>query len=287
MGQAVSDMGAVISAPLVVIGEKLGLYKAMAGAGPLTPRSWPSGPAPPSATCASGCATRPPAATSPTTRSATRYTLPDEHALALADEDSPVYILGGFESIASLYADEDQILEAFRSGNGLGWDEHDPACSRAPSASSVPATRPPGRRVDSRARRRRGEARARREGRRRRLRARRLDDPHGEGLPELAFVGFDYHEASIERAREAAERGRRRRPRHLRGRDREGLPGHRLRPRVRLRLPARHGRPGRRRGARARDARRDGTWMIVEPFADDRSRTTSTRSGASSTAPRR
>jgi hypothetical protein len=54
-----------------------------------------------------------------------RYTLPDEHALALADEDSPFYILGVYDWIASLYADEDQILEAFRSGRGMGWHEHD------------------------------------------------------------------------------------------------------------------------------------------------------------------
>jgi hypothetical protein len=49
-----------------------------------------------------------------------RYTLPDEQALALADEDSHFYILGVYDSIASLYADEDQILEAFRSGEGMG-----------------------------------------------------------------------------------------------------------------------------------------------------------------------
>ena len=67
-----------------------------------------------------------------------RYTLPDEHALAPADEDSPFYILGVYDSIASLYADEDQIFEAFRSG-------------RSP-----------------------GEADARRQGRRRRLRPRRV-----------------------------------------------------------------------------------------------------------------
>ncbi len=54
-----------------------------------------------------------------------KYTLPDEHALALADEDSPFYILGVYDSIASLYADEDKILEAFRSGGGMGWHEHD------------------------------------------------------------------------------------------------------------------------------------------------------------------
>jgi Rv2258c-like winged HTH domain len=45
-----------------------------------------------------------------------RYTPPDEHALALADEDSPFYILVAYELIASLYADEDKILETFRQG---------------------------------------------------------------------------------------------------------------------------------------------------------------------------
>ena len=63
MGQVVTDMGAVISAPLMVIGERLGLYKAMAGAGPLSSvevaggRGWRSG------RCVSGCAIRLRAAT--------------------------------------------------------------------------------------------------------------------------------------------------------------------------------------------------------------------------------
>ena len=95
MGQAVTDMGAIISAPLFVIGDKLGLYKAMARrrAADARRRS-PSVPESPSARCASGCAIRRPAATSPTTPRATATTLPDEHALALADEESPFYVLG-------------------------------------------------------------------------------------------------------------------------------------------------------------------------------------------------
>jgi hypothetical protein len=68
------------------------------------------------------------------------YTLPDEQALALADEESPVYLLGLYDSIASLYADEEKILEAFRSGEGMGWHEHDHRSSGAPSGSSSPAT---------------------------------------------------------------------------------------------------------------------------------------------------
>src|SRR6478752_9754090 len=108
MGQAVTDMGAIISAPLMVIGEKLGLYKAMAHAGPLTSqevaersgaaeryvREWLANQA------AGGYVTYDP--------ETDRYTLPDEHALALADEDSPFYILGAYELIASLFANEDR-----------------------------------------------------------------------------------------------------------------------------------------------------------------------------------
>ena len=82
MGQAVTDMGAIISAPLMVIGEKLGLYKAMAHAGPLSSeevaeragaaersvREWLRNQA------AGGYVTYDP--------ESDRYTLPDEHALA-------------------------------------------------------------------------------------------------------------------------------------------------------------------------------------------------------------
>src|SRR5919197_4762406 len=91
MGQAVTDMGAIISAPLFVIGEKLGLYKAMAHAGPLTSeevaeragvaeryvREWLRYQA-------AGGYVEYDAETG-------RYLLPDEHAMELADEDSPVY----------------------------------------------------------------------------------------------------------------------------------------------------------------------------------------------------
>jgi methylase of polypeptide subunit release factors len=134
-----------------------------------------------------------------------RYTLPDEHALALADEDSPFYILGAYESIASLYADEDQILEAFRSGGGMGWHEHDPRLFRGTErffrpgyrahlvAEWIPAL----------------------DGVKEKLeRGARVADVgcgHGastvimaEAFPNSEFFGFDYHDASIKRAREAA-----------------------------------------------------------------------------------
>ena len=206
MGQAVSDMGAIISAPLMVIGEKLGLYKAMAGAGPLTSqevaersgaaeryvREWLANQA------AGGYVTYDP--------ESDRYTLPDEHALALADEDSPFYILGVYDSIASLYADEDQILEAFRSGEGMGWHEHDHRLFRGTErffrpgyrahlvAEWIPAL----------------------DGVQEKLeRGAKVADVgcgHGastiimaEAFPNSEFFGFDYHAPSIERAHEAAK----------------------------------------------------------------------------------
>lgn len=138
MGQVVLDMGAIVSAPLMMIGEKLGLYKAMAGAGPLTSgelaeragvaeryvREWLANQA------AGGYVSYDP--------ENDHYTLPDENALALACEDSPVYMLGIVDLIASSYADEDTIIEAFRTGAGMGCTSATEGCSGAPSASFAP-----------------------------------------------------------------------------------------------------------------------------------------------------
>jgi SAM-dependent methyltransferase len=205
MAQVVTDMGAVISAPLMVIGERLGLYKAMAGAGALTSvevaeragvaersvREWLRNQA------AGGYLTY--------DAESDRYTLPDEHAMALADEESPVYVLGAFELIASLYADEDQITEAFRSGKGMGWHEHDhrlflgterffrPGYKAHLVAEWIPA-------LD-------GVAEKLERG------ARVADVGCGHGastilmaqaFPNSSFVGFDYHDGSIEQARARA-----------------------------------------------------------------------------------
>ena len=124
MGKALGDMGAIISAPLMVIGEKLGLYRD----GRRRPADLTAG----RRAGRSRRAIRARVARKPGRRRVCQLRrrhrhvhAPDEHALALADEDSPFYILGVFESIASLYADEDKILEAFRTGEGFGWHEHD------------------------------------------------------------------------------------------------------------------------------------------------------------------
>jgi SAM-dependent methyltransferase len=271
MGQAVTDMGAVISAPLFVIGEKLGLYKAMAGAGPLTSeevaeragaaeryvREWLRNQA------AGGYIDYDP--------ESDRYTLSDEHALALADEESPFYILGVYDSIASLYADEDKILEAFKSGNGMGWHEHDHRLFRGTERFFKPGYR--GNLV--------AEWIPALEGVKEKLeKGAKVADigcGHGastiimaEAFPNSEFFGFDYHDASIERAREAA--------------DEAGVGD-----RITFEVASAKDYPGdgydfasvfdclHDMGDPAGASKHiyetldsDGTWMIVEPFANDR-----------------
>jgi SAM-dependent methyltransferase len=125
VGQAVVDMGAAISGLLLHIGDRLGLYKAMAGAGPITSstlaqrtgtteryvREWLGNQA------AGGYVIYSPADST--------YELPAEQAMVVANEDSPVFLGGAFEAIASCYADHDVFVNAFRTGAGIGWQDHD------------------------------------------------------------------------------------------------------------------------------------------------------------------
>jgi SAM-dependent methyltransferase len=124
-GQAVTDMAAAISGLLLHIGDRLGLYKAMAGAGPITSaalaertgtteryvREWLGNQA------AGGYVTYNPADCT--------FELPPEQAMVVADEHSPVFLGGAFECIASCYADHDLFVNAFRTGAGVGWQEHE------------------------------------------------------------------------------------------------------------------------------------------------------------------
>src|SRR5437867_108437 len=125
LGKAVGDIGAAMSANLVLIGDRLGLYKGMAKMGPVTPaelakatktteryvREWLSNQA------AGGYVTYD-AATG-------RFVLPPEQALALADETSPCFLPGAFQVIAATFMAEPKMEQRFRSGKGLGWAEHD------------------------------------------------------------------------------------------------------------------------------------------------------------------
>jgi SAM-dependent methyltransferase len=270
MGRAVGDMGAAMHAVLILLGDRLGLYKGMGDSKPVTPaelaartgtteryvREWLN------ANAASGYLTYD-AATK-------RYTLPPEQAMALAQENSPAFLPGIFQIVASCFHDADKIEAAFRSGEGVGWHEHHhdlfhgterffrPGYTANLIANWIPAL----------------------DGVEAKLRAGGKVADIGCGLgsstilmakeyPESEFYGFDYHGGSIDLAREAAAR--------------EGLGD-----RIHFEVASAKSYPGSGydfvaffdclhdmgdpRGAAAHvhsTMKPDGTWMIVEPFAQD------------------
>ena len=124
IGKVVNEWGAAGGALITFVGDRLGLFKAMARAGELTPeelskktgthpriiKEWLAGQA------AGGFVTY--------NRANGSYTLPEEQAFALTDENSPAYIAGFYQSLVSLFKDEEKIIEAFRTGKGLGWGDH-------------------------------------------------------------------------------------------------------------------------------------------------------------------
>ncbi|HLK20174.1 MAG TPA: class I SAM-dependent methyltransferase [Bryobacteraceae bacterium] len=205
LGQMVGELGAAMNGALILIGDKLGLYKAMAGAGPMTSaelakktstderyvREWLS------AQAASGFVTY--------DASTKRFTLPEEQAFALAMEDSPVYMPGAFHIVSAIIKDEPKLTEAFRTGDGVGWDEHDAALFLGTekffrpnyAANLVSSWIPALDGVDARLK----------QG----IRVGDIGCGHGastilmaQAYPHSTFVGFDYHGPSIGFARRAA-----------------------------------------------------------------------------------
>ena len=140
MGRLVADMGGAAMVASIIVGEELGLYRAMADGRPVTadelaartecqPRlvlEWLN------AQVASGYVEFADGA----------YRLPEEQALALAVEDSPVYIAGGAGVLATLFLDKDKQVAAMRGDGAISWGEHHPCLFTAPSGSSDPGTRP-------------------------------------------------------------------------------------------------------------------------------------------------
>ena len=207
--RAVDEVGATLNAALVVMGDKLGLYRAMAGAGPLTPaeladrtgtaeryvREWLN------AQAAGDFVSYDP--------DSGRYTLPPEQTVALTDADSPAYLPGFFQIALGSVLDSPKITDVARSGAGFGWGEHGSdvleGCERffrpgynanllsswLPALDGVTAKLELGGRVAD------------------------VGCGHGsstilmaQSFPNSTFTGSDYHGGSIETARErAAEAG--------------------------------------------------------------------------------
>lgn len=206
MGQLVGELGATVNAGLIVIGDRLGLYRAMAGAGPISAgqlaertgtteryvREWLNAQA-------AGAFVEFEALND-------RYVLPAEQAMALADEDSPAFVGGAFQLALATLKSAERIESAFTSGAGVGWHEHDEGvaigCERffrpGYNANLVSAWIPALDGVEDKLR----------------VGASVADVGCGLGAstrlmaktyPNSTFSGFDYHAESIERARNKAE----------------------------------------------------------------------------------
>ena len=188
LGQFVNDLGATVHAGMVVIGDRLGLYKALA-AGPLTAaelaaitrtderyvREWLASQA------AGGYITY-----NPQTH---KFGMTEEQALTLANEDGPAYLPGAFELALGSLAAVPRITEAFRSGAGMGWGEHEDRVFHGCEKFFRPGyAANSGQLLDSCSRWRPGQTRARSEGRRRGMRERRFHHPDGESFPQVPHL---------------------------------------------------------------------------------------------------
>jgi hypothetical protein len=269
IGQFVTDFGAAVHTGMVVIGEKLGLYKALAE-GPMSSaqlaaktktderylREWLASQA------AGGYVTY--------DEKTAKFELSAEQAFALADEDSPAYLPGAFELALGALAAVPRMTESFRTGAGMGWHEHvdgvfhgcekffRPGYAANLVSSWIPALHDVQNKLQAG--------------------ARVADVGGGKGastllmakaFPNSRFFGFDYHDKSIAAARDAAMKAG-------------------LADRVTFDVAKAKDYPGKDydfvavfdclhdmgdpKGAAAhvrQSLAKDGTWMIVEPFAND------------------
>lgn len=206
VGRLVGDVGAAVSGVLVVLGDKVGIFKAMADGTPMSVqdlakktgirerylREWLSAQA-----AADYVAYD---------EKTDRFSLTPEQAMVFAEENSPAFFVGAFEVVQSMWMDEPKVADAFRTGKGLGWHEHSTCLFRGterffrpgynshlvnewiPALAGVEEKLKAGASVAD------------------------VGCGHGastilmaQAYPASRFSGFDYHGPSIERAKAAAE----------------------------------------------------------------------------------
>ena len=271
MGQFISDLGAALSAPLVAIGDRLGLYRAMADGAAMSSDELAARTHTDPRYVREWCASQAAGGYVSYDGEHDRFYLTPVQSLALAQEGSPAFVAGAFQLATALTKDEEEISAAFVDGHGVGWHQHHhdlfagterffrPGYAAHLVAEWLPALE--------------GVTDKLAQG----TRVADVGCGHGastllmaQAYPESEFVGFDYHAESIARASElAAEAG--------------------VSDRVSFEVASASEYPGRGYqlvtmfdclhdmgdpvGAAAHvygTLHRDGTWMIVEPFAEDR-----------------
>ena len=205
IGKMLGDVGAAMGAALVLLGDKFGLYKALAAQGPMTAAELATRTSTAERYVREWAAAQAAAGYINYDTSSARFSMSPEQALVLADENGPAFFPAMFEIAAAAVRDESKVADAFRTGRGVGWHEHDPCLFRGTErffrpgyamhlvSEWIPALQG----VDEKLKRG----------------ARVADVGCGHGAsvilmakayPKSQFFGFDYHEPSIVRAREAA-----------------------------------------------------------------------------------
>jgi SAM-dependent methyltransferase len=270
VGRMLGDMGAALGAALVLVGDRLGLYKAMAEAGPVTPAQLAKSTGTSERYVREWLAAQAAAGYVDYDKKTQQFSLSPEQAAVFADEQGPAFLAGFYDVVAAAVRDEPKITEAFRTGKGVGWHEHHGCLFRGterffrtgynrhlvkewlPALENVVPKLERGARVAD------------------------VGCGHGastilmaQAFPKSHFHGFDYHLPSIERARSSAQAAG-------------------VADRCTFEVAAAKEYPGRDYdlvacfdclhdmgdpvGA-ARHVREslaaDGTWMLVEPFAND------------------
>jgi len=271
LGKGVSDFGATFHAALISIGDKLGLYKGLAAGGAQTPgelakrtgtteryvREWLCNQA------AGGYVTYEAASG--------KFSLSEEQAFALADDNSPAFLPGAFQVALGAIQAKDQLEERFKTGKGMGWHEHNtnvfvgterffrPGYAANLIAAWIPAL----------------------EGVEAKLKAGAKVADVGCGLgastilmakayPKSTFVGFDYHQGSLDAASERAKKaGVTDRVKFTQAKAKD-YPGTDYDFVTFFDCLHDMGDPAGAAKHVKQSLKKDGTWMIVEPFANDK-----------------
>ncbi|HTH54388.1 MAG TPA: methyltransferase domain-containing protein [Edaphobacter sp.] len=269
VGRFIGDLGGAVHAGMAVIGEKLGLYKALA-TGPMTSaelaaktktderyvREWLASQA------AGGYITY--------NEKTQQFSLTEEQAFAMADEDSPAYLPGAFELALGSLAAVPRITEAFRTGAGMGWDEHNESvmhgCEKFFRSgytanlinSWIPSLEGVQKKLESG--------------------AKVADVGCGKGastllmakaFPNSQFFGFDYHDESIKGAQQTAKKKELSDNVNFKVAKAKEYPGKDYDLVTVFDSLHDMGDPVGAAKHVLQSLNKDGTWMIVEPFAND------------------
>ncbi|MCL4691517.1 MAG: methyltransferase domain-containing protein [Candidatus Hydrogenedentes bacterium] len=269
LGKMVGDLGAAVNGALVITGDRLGLYKALADGGPYSStelaeqtdtseryvREWLASQA------ASGYVEYDP--------DSERFYMTPEQTMVFANEESPFLMTGGYYSVASVYKDEPKLTKAFRTGDGVAWGDHDgclfcgvakffrPGYQAHLVAEWLPALDGVTEKLEAGAQ------------------VADVGCGHGlstiimaEAFPNSTFTGFDYHEESIRCARDTAQKAGVTNVRFEVGTAKD-YPGTEYDLVTFFDCLHDMGDPAGAASHVRTTLKPDGTWMMVEPFAHD------------------